>query len=132
MVLPEWIEHSTSPLPRGCSTTELRQQKTRNNLRTARTRRKLPQGPPLTQGNAQACVISRRAHNLKSWTGPTKATKQGKTAAATSAWRAHCGKISAAARPRNARAGNRRPRELLESPGKRAATTRCVDGVRLS
>ena len=27
MVLPEWIEHSTSPLPRGCSTTELRQQK---------------------------------------------------------------------------------------------------------
>src|SRR5262245_61715856 len=24
MVLPEWIEHSTSPLPRGCSTTELR------------------------------------------------------------------------------------------------------------
>ena len=27
VVLPEWIEHSTSPLPRGCSTTELRQQK---------------------------------------------------------------------------------------------------------
>ena len=25
LVLPEWIEHSTSPLPRGCSTTELRQ-----------------------------------------------------------------------------------------------------------
>src|SRR6185312_7292674 len=25
VVLPEWIEHSTSPLPRGCSTTELRQ-----------------------------------------------------------------------------------------------------------
>ena len=24
-MLPEWIEHSTSPLPRGCSTTELRQ-----------------------------------------------------------------------------------------------------------
>ena len=29
MVLPEWIEHSTSPLPRGCSTTELRQRKAR-------------------------------------------------------------------------------------------------------
>src|SRR5579872_6871619 len=29
LVLPEWIEHSTSPLPRGCSTTELRQQKAR-------------------------------------------------------------------------------------------------------
>ena len=29
MVLPEWIEHSTSPLPRGCSTTELRQQRRR-------------------------------------------------------------------------------------------------------
>src|SRR4051812_27405206 len=27
MVLPEWIEHSTSPLPRGCSTTELRQRR---------------------------------------------------------------------------------------------------------
>jgi hypothetical protein len=52
MVLPEWIEHSTSPLPRGCSTTELRQQKKRKNLGTARTRRKLPQGPPVTQGNA--------------------------------------------------------------------------------
>jgi hypothetical protein len=26
MVLPVWIEHTTSPLPRGCSTTELRQQ----------------------------------------------------------------------------------------------------------
>src|SRR5262245_36248072 len=26
LVLPESIEHSTSPLPRGCSTTELRQQ----------------------------------------------------------------------------------------------------------
>ena len=24
MVLPVWIEHTTSPLPRGCSTTELR------------------------------------------------------------------------------------------------------------
>jgi hypothetical protein len=34
VVLPEWIEHSTSPLPRGCSTTELRQQKRRNNPRT--------------------------------------------------------------------------------------------------
>jgi hypothetical protein len=29
LVLPEWIEHSTSPLPRGCSTTELRQRKAR-------------------------------------------------------------------------------------------------------
>ena len=26
MVLPVWIEHTTSPLPRECSTTELRQQ----------------------------------------------------------------------------------------------------------
>src|SRR5262245_6529346 len=26
LVLPVWIEHTTSPLPRGCSTTELRQQ----------------------------------------------------------------------------------------------------------
>jgi hypothetical protein len=26
VVLPVWIEHTTSPLPRECSTTELRQQ----------------------------------------------------------------------------------------------------------
>jgi hypothetical protein len=26
LVLPVWIEHTTSPLPRECSTTELRQQ----------------------------------------------------------------------------------------------------------
>ena len=45
MVLPEWIEHSTSPLPRGCSTTELRQQENeRTKIGAARTRRKLPYG----------------------------------------------------------------------------------------
>jgi hypothetical protein len=27
VVLPVWIEHTTSPLPRECSTTELRQQR---------------------------------------------------------------------------------------------------------
>jgi hypothetical protein len=43
MVLPEWIEHSTSPLPRGCSTTELRQRENgADGTKAARTRRKLP------------------------------------------------------------------------------------------
>ena len=42
LVLPVWIEHTTSPLPRGCSTTELRQRKRARTNDTARTRRKLP------------------------------------------------------------------------------------------
>src|ERR1700759_5559097 len=52
LVLPEWIEHSTSSLPMRCSTTELRQLKdTRRRVaRAVRTRRKLPQGPPEKQG----------------------------------------------------------------------------------
>ena len=42
MVLPHRIELWTSPLPRGCSTTELRQRRMRAG--GSRTRRKLPQG----------------------------------------------------------------------------------------
>jgi hypothetical protein len=41
MVLPVWIEHTTSPLPRECSTTELRQQSRafRNSIRARVTGR---------------------------------------------------------------------------------------------
>src|SRR3974390_3367908 len=39
MVLPEWIEHSTSPLPRGCSTTELRQRKKARPVQMSRRER---------------------------------------------------------------------------------------------
>ena len=47
MVLPERIELSTSPLPMGCSTTELRQQSRKirpKDVWGGRARRKLPQG----------------------------------------------------------------------------------------
>ena len=43
-----------------------------------------------------------------------------------SAWREHCAKIFAGARPRNGRAGNRRPPELCKSRSPRAAMIRFV------
>jgi hypothetical protein len=46
MVLPVRIELTTSPLPRGCSTTELRQQP--DEMNALKTRRSLPYG-----GNAR-------------------------------------------------------------------------------
>src|SRR5690348_4232257 len=55
MVLPEWIEHSTSPLPRGCSTTELRQQTIREvDPRAAETATR----DPVRQGKRPAAALA--------------------------------------------------------------------------
>ena len=61
LVLPEWIEHSTSSLPMRCSTTELRQHFANSGKRRVRTRRKLPQRPPVMQGKLYEFYVNLRS-----------------------------------------------------------------------
>jgi hypothetical protein len=58
MVLPDRIELSTSPLPRECSTTELRQHGRRKNIGRKKPLQAavLATSPPLAQARAQASV----------------------------------------------------------------------------
>src|SRR5689334_20164736 len=56
MVLPDRIELSTSPLPRECSTTELRQRRIKRG--GPRTRRKLPQGVRLRKEKSPLSVAN--------------------------------------------------------------------------
>ena len=59
LVLPEWIEHSTSPLPRGCSTTELRQLwVARDRDRAGANAAETAKSPLKKQGKGRACLGS--------------------------------------------------------------------------
>ena len=81
MVLPEWIEHSTSPLPRGCSTTELRQRNGRRPENLGRERGRITAtSPPAVQGNARTLPAGgRRGYEwpMANDTGHGKPPKKG-------------------------------------------------------
>ena len=107
MVLPDRIELSTSPLPRECSTTELRQHR-RGLSRTfgpnrAGTRRSLPQGRPWR--NLSPDRLPDRPDRPPQ--GPAESS------AARNACRRRCGTISSAAR--------RRPKGAIWSAPRKAA-----------
>src|SRR5262244_285267 len=63
MVLPVWIEHTTSPLPRECSTTELRQRRHFQGPRPEAAGRGLTDCPSADNGSAtrleQALIASK-------------------------------------------------------------------------
>src|SRR5581483_10113396 len=64
MVLPEWIEHTTSPLPRGCSTTELRQRECETAANTAaENAAETATRPAVTQGDGACCKAGRQTDN---------------------------------------------------------------------
>lgn len=110
MVLPVWIEHTTSPLPRGCSTTELRQHSGRANIRSY----------PTCRG---ACRRRAGLLSLPSWwakaANPALPNPQ---TGAPSGSRPPCARTCVAVRCRHAAATRRRRPSRRESPPPNGAT----------
>src|SRR6185369_61366 len=117
LVLPVWIEHTTSPLPRGCSTTELRQRECAGparccgeNAAETATRSRVTQGD-----GREVATPGDRPIMPPQWKMRSPAKIRNPTAA-VSAWPPSCVKICAGVRRRCAVARRLQPVRAPSGP----------------